>query len=219
MITEIPLLTSLEKTGVERLEAYKLMFPKEKLYNLKDMDITTMSLGQIKRACENLGCEIRDLIEYIDEDGNVPEFAGYALCEEDRYDLPHIWTPLIKMNLNLTVYERDDYMKFFGYHRSKWYYVVAAMKRGEWVALSKESVKCLLEFTGCELWELCEDVKPRKKRVPLEQILMEYKEKKYGEKNAKEYEKSVRRQRAYLQKRNKLRDNEKTVRDNEGADA
>lgn len=196
MISFVPLYTAMEKVGMSERIFIKIIKDKPRLTKFPRLKKCKYNISHIQGMCELFNCEIKDLIEYIDEDGNVPEVKGYALCKEDRYDMPHKWTYLIDKLGNPTNYTREDIREIFKICRTDWFKKIAQIRKGEWVKFHKETVIAILEFTGCELWELCEDVRPVPKKVPLEETLGKYMDELFiksngGKHYGKEFEKGL----------------------------
>lgn len=170
MISFMPLLSVLNELDIS-VGRFIKMYHLKKEWRAYLANEEYCSVNELIRLCRKLKCEIKDVIEFIDEDGNIPKPAGYALCEEDRYTLPHKWTPLVenKLLFNLT---DEDVLKYLHIPRSTWYLKKKRMIDGEWVHFSKETVKGFMEVTGLPLSELCEDIKPSPFK-PLRQTLSE----------------------------------------------
>lgn len=173
MISFMPLLRTLEEVGISRTKFIRQIARTSDywLNIINGKKPKKFLVSKFLRLTRKLNCEVGDIIEFIDDDGHVLEVQGYALCDKDKYDLPHKWGPLLEQKM-LFNFRDDELIPYLHICRTVWYCKLAAIRRGEWVAFKKETVEAFIQFSGRELHELCEDVHPRIKK-PLKDTIIE----------------------------------------------
>lgn len=177
MITIMPLRMAMKETGITVDEVCKLAATSQRTYYRLVNNYRRISCKTVYRIARNLNCDISDLIEFRNDDGIAPECKGFALSDKDKWDLPHKWGPLFE-KMNVYAFSEEDVKHYFGVTKRTWDARTVMARKGGWVKFKPRMVEGILNYTGCELWELCSDIKPKPKTVPLEQTFAEYMNKK-----------------------------------------